>query len=130
MRPLLSVVLGHGSADDSWRATTPIYIDSTRVTDRGLANLAALVELEQLGLRNLAGVTDDGLRQIGALKNLKVLLLGGTAVSDAGLDRLDGLTKLQIIDVSDSKVSRFGANRFRARHPDMIVLQYHHHGSG
>jgi hypothetical protein len=107
-----------------------LYIDSTRVTDRGLANLAALVELEQLGLRNLSGVTDDGLCQIGALKNLKILLLGGTEVSDAGLDRLDGLTKLQIIDVSDSKVSRLGASRFRARHPGTIVLQYNHHGSG
>jgi hypothetical protein len=52
-----------------------------RITDAGLAHLANLPQLPDLELRN-TGITDRGLVHLEGMKNLIVLQLEGTAITD------------------------------------------------
>ena len=60
-----------------------LKLNSTRVTDAGLAHLAALEKLQFLDLSNTA-VTDAGLRHLSGLKELQLVFLNRTKVSRAG----------------------------------------------
>lgn len=67
------------------------------VTDAGMAHLAEMVELRSL---ILAGkVTNDGLRQLKRLKQLRVLSLGNVNITDAGLVHLEPFTELEWLNL-------------------------------
>jgi YHS domain-containing protein len=83
----------------------------TKVTDAGLAHLAAMPNLVRLHLQRTA-VSDDGLAQLASLGNLEYLNLYGTAVSDAGLDQLKALPKLRQVYLWQSKVTPTAARAF------------------
>ena len=71
---------------------------STKVSDAGLKDLAALRGLTTLDL-SVTKVTDAGLKELAALKGLTTLNLRGTKVTDAGLKELvalKGLTTLNL----------------------------------
>jgi hypothetical protein len=57
------------------------------VTDAGLKELAALKQLQWLEL-SWTQVTDAGLKVLAGLTQLKRLYLSGTQVTDAGLQNL------------------------------------------
>jgi len=79
----------------------------TRITDKGLKDLAALPSLAALDL-GLTPVTGDGLKELKGLKNLTALSLWGAEVSDAGVKgvaELKGLTRLVL---SMTKISDAG----------------------
>jgi internalin A len=57
------------------------------VTDAGLKELAALKQLQTLYLRGRS-VTDAGLKEMAALKQLQTLCLYNTEVTDAGVAEL------------------------------------------
>ena len=117
---------------------------SRDITDAGLANLAALTELETLhldgtgvrgeGLKHLqrmkklkelylenTRLDDNGLAIIGSLRSLTWLELAGTEVTDAGLPKLDGLSHLGWLGVRDTKVTRAGGERLHARLPTLDI---------
>lgn len=74
----------------------------SQVTDEGLRHLANLRKLRKLQLSDCA-ITDEGLAHIAHLDNLEWLLLSGTRVSDAGLQHLTGLKKLSRLDLPDGR---------------------------
>jgi hypothetical protein len=64
-------------------------------TDAGLAPLAPIADkVVSLDLARTK-VTDAGLAAVAAMKNLTELHLEGTAVSDAGLDHVKGLMAIE-----------------------------------
>jgi internalin A len=73
-----------------------VNLRGTQVTDAGLKELAALKNLTTLDL-NLTQVTDAGLKELATLKNLTTLELVYTKVTDVGLKELrKTLPKCQI----------------------------------
>lgn len=76
--------------------------------DAGLAPLAPIADkVVSLDLARTK-VTDAGLAAVAAMKNLTELHLEGTAVSDAGLDHLKGLAALEYLNLYNTKVTDKG----------------------
>jgi WD40 repeat protein len=72
-----------------------------------LASLAALSDLRELDL---------------GLTKLEGLRLDKTAVTDAGLDRLEGLEHLHTLSLSDTKVTEAGVRRLREALPKTAII--------
>lgn len=91
-----------------------LFLDSTGVTDDGVKELSSLTELKNLSLRNL-DITDSPLASIGALPSLVYLNLSGCSkVSDNGLMSLSGMKHLRHLIVHEcSNISTSGIKRFK-----------------
>ncbi len=88
-----------------------LSVPGTRVSDAGLIDLQTLPNLEHLRLgvyREGANITDEGLKTIGQMKQLKDLDLSGTKISDAGLVHLQGLGHLDSLSLENTKVTEAG----------------------
>ncbi len=77
------------------------------LTDAGMKELAALKNLRGLYLF-YAPVTDAGLKELAALKELRALDLSNTQVTDAGLKELAGLKSLQALNLGGTEVTDAG----------------------
>jgi hypothetical protein len=75
------------------------FIDG-RLTDDGLAKLAALSQVEHLTLNGNPALTDAGIAALARLKQLRTLRLGRTPITDAALARLVELRKLESLEVT------------------------------
>jgi hypothetical protein len=53
-------------------------------------------------------ITDNGLKEVAALKNLEELYIGGNKITDEGLKQLVGLKQLKILNVHNTKVTSDG----------------------
>jgi uncharacterized membrane protein/mono/diheme cytochrome c family protein len=101
-----------------------VWLDlgNTKLTDAGLAQVAAMPNLVRLHLQNTA-VTDAGLAQLGKLAHLEYLNLYGTAVTDAGLAQLAPLKHLRSLYLWQTKATEAGAKALRERLPALDVNQ-------
>jgi hypothetical protein len=105
--PSLTVLWTHHSIDDAGLAEiarlTKLQVlqamGGGRITDDGVRHLTALTNLRSLCLSGVL-VTDAGLRHIAALRELRTLTVGGPRISDAGMRSLEGLTELRTLGVS------------------------------
>ncbi len=94
-----------------------IGLEGTAVSDAGLVHLKQLPDLENLQLgvyRDGARVTDEGLKTIGQLNNLRYLDLSGTKVTNAGLVHLRPLERLESLSLENTEVTEVG---LAALHP-------------
>jgi serine/threonine protein kinase/Leucine-rich repeat (LRR) protein len=94
---------------------------NARTTDDGLARLAGLKSLEDLGI-NGAGITDAGLRHLASCPGLKRLDLTGTRVSDAGLKHLNPVNSLEVLGLGWSRLTDAGLQDLAKNHPRLKVL--------
>lgn len=108
-------------------------IDCDGISGSGLSCLAALPVLAELDLTGCRSITSDGfqhLRQCDGLQSLalpsgfsdkdteylvtaiglRMLLLRGTAITDAGLRTISLLTALETLDISDTRITDAGMN--------------------
>jgi hypothetical protein len=88
------------------------------VTDEGLRALSRLRNLKILSLADNGDnpgprVTDAGLEYLRGLTTLTVLALGGSAVSDKGLERLAVLPNLEFLDLAGTRVTDAGLRHLR-----------------
>ncbi|HXE54185.1 MAG TPA: c-type cytochrome domain-containing protein, partial [Tepidisphaeraceae bacterium] len=88
----------------------------TKVTDDGLKALESLPNLRKLHLENTK-VTDAGLTHVKGLSNLEYLNLYGTQVTDAGLADLDGLKNLKALYLWQTKVTPAGVAKLQQALP-------------
>ena len=92
----------------------------TKMTDKGLKELAGLKHLKKLYLHRTE-VTDTGLKVVAGFDRLEMLYLGGTKVTDAGLKELSGLKRLQLLDLRLTKVTESGAAEFQKTLPTVKI---------
>ncbi len=84
------------SKTQTFGTITSLQIDAVKVTDDGLAHLAALKDLEHLTLwARGQGITDEGMEHIGKLTWLDELNLSGPYITDEGVARLAPLESLE-----------------------------------
>ncbi len=76
-------------------------------TDDGLRHLAALRELRELDI-SVSGLGDRGLATLGLLEHLEVLHLDGTRLTDRGLDAVASFSRLRALDLSRTQVGPEG----------------------
>jgi len=88
----------------------------SKVTDAGLAKVAAMKNLQELHLENTA-TSDAGLDHLKGLASLEYLNLYNTKVTDAGLAKLAGLSKLKAIYLWQSGVTKAGVAALKAKLP-------------
>lgn len=88
----------------------------TKVTDAGLAKIAAMKGLQELHLENTA-ISDAGLDHLKALSSLEYLNLYNTKVTDAGIAKLAGLGNLKALYVWQSGVTKAGVVALKAKLP-------------
>jgi hypothetical protein len=88
----------------------------TKVSDAGLAKLAAMKNLQELHLEN-TGIGDAGLDHLKGLASLEYLNLYNTKVTDAGLAKLAGLSKLKALYLWQSGVTKAGVAALKAKLP-------------
>jgi serine/threonine protein kinase len=91
---------------------THLNLYATRVTDAGLAKLAALARVNYLNLGRTA-VTDEGLARLKELRGLDWLYLNETGVSDAGLARLQDVPALKKLQLNDLPITNAGLARLQ-----------------
>jgi len=65
-----------------------LYLAGTKISDAGLLHVAQLQQLKLLSLRECQNITDEGLKALYGCKNLQMLKLGKTRVSDAAITEL------------------------------------------
>lgn len=94
-----------------------VSLEGAPITD------ACFSQFKNLTLLNLARtrITDDGLRHLKDYPRLIVLNLSQTAISDAGLKHLTGLSRLQEIVIDRTKVTIEGIQELRIALPKCNV---------
>lgn len=88
----------------------------TKVTDAGLAKVAAMKNLQELHLENTT-IGDAGLDHLKGLASLEYLNLYNTKVTDAGIAKLAGLGKLKALYLWQSGVTKAGVAALKAKLP-------------
>ena len=76
----------------------------SRISDKGLAELKKLDELQWLHFTFCRKFTDDGMRNLVQMSNLKSLTLSHTSLSNRGVSKIATLTGLEQLDLSTNRV--------------------------
>ncbi len=88
-------------------------VDATKqFGDEGLKHLKDLRELHILRLSESA-VTNDGLTELKSVKGLRTLLLGRTQISDAGLKHVEGMSQLEELYLDQTGVTDDGLKHLK-----------------
>ena len=83
-----------------------MFLDSRKITGAGLGKLTS-DKLRRLVLAS-TGATDDGLKEIGKFHSLQRLELDGTNVTSGVLPHFEGLKQLKILSLAGTQVSDTG----------------------
>ncbi len=81
-----------------------VYLGGTAVSDEDLKAVCGLTELRELFLHRTA-VSDAGLEEVGHLQMLRVLHLGNTMVSSGIIEKLKTLVNLEELYLNDTGIS-------------------------
>jgi beta-lactamase regulating signal transducer with metallopeptidase domain/Leucine-rich repeat (LRR) protein len=93
-------------------------------TDKGLAELAKCRLLEELYIGS-PGITDEGMRHVARLTNLKKLMLFGCEnITNEGLAQLTTLKSLKHLYITDSKITIGGLSHLN-KMPALYKLDLH-----
>ncbi len=88
----------------------------TSIGDAGVAQLNGITSIRYLDL-GWTNITDQSLKSIATLPQLRELYVNNTKVSDAGLVYLHGLGNLELLCVGQSKVTQQGVKDFGQQAP-------------
>jgi hypothetical protein len=111
---LKGTAIGQGNCDESLKVLLKLpklrdlrlsYKIEDQLTDQGLRNIAQLKELKSLELRSCY-ITDNGLSALSGMTKLENLDLGNcNQITDDGFQKLKGLTKLQTLDLGGTSIT-------------------------
>ncbi len=96
------------------RSTTPGLDASGQMTDAMLADVRRVEHLVRLDASGSKAVTDEGVRALAGLANLRHLELGGTVITDRALDVLRTLPALESIALWGTRVTDAGMDALGA----------------
>jgi hypothetical protein len=97
-----------------------LNLGRTKVTDDGLKALEGLKNLRKLHLEN-THIGDAGLAHIKNLTTLEYLNLYGTQVTDSGLAELEGLKNLKSLYLWQTKVTPEGVEKLKKALPNCQI---------
>ena len=98
-----------------------LNLDLSKITDEGLKELAKLQELKYLSLVT-TGITDEGLKEVAKLQNLNTLNLNGCEqITDMGLKELGKLKKLEWLYLYGPKVTKVGTDELMKVLPNCSI---------
>jgi hypothetical protein len=83
-----------------------LHLDGSKVTTAGIAALAQMTQLEGLSVGGISQFTDEHLKMLAPLVNLKYLDLTGSYVSDDGLPYLAPFTELETLQMAKMQAVR------------------------
>ena len=99
-----------------------LWLNSTRITDRAIANdLKYMDKLKYLYL-NKTKITDLGVAGLKALPNLIGLSLNSTNITDASLLIVKEIESLRFLSLKNTRVSEKAIAMLRAARPDLIII--------
>jgi hypothetical protein len=81
-----------------------------QMTDAVLADVCRVENITELHLSGSKALTDDGVRHLSRLRQLKYLDLSGTAVTDRGLSVLQNLLALESVSFAMTAITDEGAH--------------------
>lgn len=96
------------------------WVRNTTVTDIDLESLGPLRELSAAEL-GYSGLTDRGAASLLKYPSLKYVLLWGTKITDATVSVLARMDWLQLVNVSDTSVTRRGFDELKRALPNCLV---------
>ncbi len=97
-----------------------LNVSRSGISDAGVAQLAACRNLRRLHLAQTT-VGDDALATVGKLAELRFLNLFGTKVTDAGLAHLHGATHLEKVFLWQTGVTDAGVVALQAALPKLVI---------
>ena len=106
----------HRPQGDSWS----VSLSGLQITDDLLSRIKKVGRITELDLSK-STVTDDQLARINEVEIGSLLVrldLSGTAVTDAGLDKLTNLVVLSSLNLTGTKVTPAGVERFKKKRQD------------
>jgi Leucine-rich repeat (LRR) protein len=101
-----------------------LYLGLSKVSDDGLKQLTTLKNLRILHLVDLP-ISDAGIKELAALNGLQDLAINGTQVTDAGLATIKNLADLMSLNVRQTKVTVKALTDLHAARPRCKI---HHDG--
>jgi hypothetical protein len=109
--------------DEFFHDINMVGFDNVALDDQRLAQLCDTDGMETVLYLWLEGtkITDKGLGALRRLARLRTLGLRGTAITDAGLEHVKSLGTLRFLDVSDTKVSDGGVKRLQEALPNCRI---------
>jgi len=116
IKTVTELLLGGTLADKNARGA----LAATGVTDEGLKSIAQMPNLRKLQLEG-ANITDAGLKHLSGLKNLTDLILNNTKVTDAGMEAVSQIPKLQNLTLFGTKVTETGVGTLKRAKPDLKI---------
>jgi len=87
-----------------------------QMTDEILADVGRIEGIVGLHLNGSRGVTDEGLRQLAGMTQLKRLDLSGTSITDRGLEVLRHLSALEHLSLAGTAITDAGARELAHCH--------------
>jgi hypothetical protein len=100
-----------------------LSLDNTAITDQGLDHLQNLRGLECLDLDETR-IEGPGLKWLAGMEKLEIISLRNGPLRDDGLQNLIGLPQLWVVYTLGSKVTRRGADEFKARSQKHVCVDY------
>ncbi len=96
-------------------------LGATKIGDAGLAHLSELSHLEHLDLMHYTKITNAGIAHLAGLQKLTYLRMSFTKVADRGLVHLESLRDMKVLVLGKTKVTEGGVARLRAALPGCNV---------
>ena len=120
---------GAGITDNTLAKLSPLnfgdlILNGPRITDDGVKNLAGMTNLKRLTINNCR-IGDNALKHLDRLENLESLNITSTDVTDAGLSSLSRLPKLNYINAIRTSVTENGVKLLKAKRPQLTITYSH-----
>ena len=100
-----------------------LWLDFDQISDNGLRQLMAVKTLRELHVSHTR-VTDEGLKVIAQMP-LVAAEMEGMLLTDAGLMHLAASKTLREIRIADTLITEAGRKKFAAVHPQCKIVQNH-----
>ena len=96
-----------GLTETDVKKVTWLNFNGTQITNEGLKGVAKMQNLKTLALTNTK-ITNAGLKEVAKLQNLESLYLKSTQITDEGLKEVAKLQKLTRMDLSGTQITDEG----------------------
>ena len=96
-------------------------VSGSAITDGGVKTIAGFGDLRRLSLWNVRGIDDAAAASLAALANLSSLDLSNTPLGNEALQRLGAMPNLKKLYVSETKMTADAVDAFRTGHPAVTL---------